>query len=65
MKIIESPVNVRESASISSQKIGSTSEGKKYAYLATKKDEKDRTWYQIQYTNDKKGWVLGSFCKVV
>ena len=65
VEIIESPVNVRESASTSSKKIGSTSEGKKYVYLATKKDEKDRTWYQIQYKTDKKGWVLGTFCKVV
>ena len=49
VEIIESPVRVRESPSITAKKVGSTSEGKKYKYLATKKDEKGRTWYQIQY----------------
>ena len=58
-------MNVRESATTSSKKIGSTSEGKKYTYLAAKKDEKGRTWYQIQFKADKKGWVLGTFCKLV
>ena len=65
IEIIESPVRVRESASTSSKRIGSTSEGKKYKYLATKKDEKGRIWYQIQYKTDEKGWVLGTFCKLV
>ena len=64
VEIIESPVRVRESPSITAKKVGSTSEGKKYKYLATKKDEKGRTWYQIQYKSDVKGWVLGSFCKL-
>ena len=40
VEIIESPVRVRESPSITAKKVGSTSEGKKYKYLATKKDEK-------------------------
>ena len=65
VEIIESPVRVRESASTSSKKLGTTSEGKMYEYLATKKDANNRIWYQIQYTSKTKGWVLGKFCKLV
>ena len=65
VEIIESPVNVRASASTGSKKLGTTSEGKKFKYLATKKDAKGKTWYQIQYTSQTKGWILASFCKLV
>ena len=30
-----------------------------------KKDAKGKTWYQIQYTSQTKGWILASFCKLV
>ena len=65
LEITQSPVNVRTSASTSSKKLGTTSKGKKYTYLATQKDSNDKIWYQIQYTKDIKGWVLGSFVKTV
>jgi N-acetylmuramoyl-L-alanine amidase len=65
VEITESPVNVRKSASTDSKKLGTTSEGKKYKLLSTKKDKNGKTWYQIQYTSKTKGWVLGTFCKLV
>ena len=65
VEIIESPVNVRASASLNGKKIGITSKGKKFAYLATKKDSAGKTWYQIQYNSKTKGWVLGSLSRIV
>lgn len=65
VEIIDTPVNVRASASLEGDKLGITYKGKKYPYLASKKDYDGKTWYQIQYKTDMKGWVLGSLSKVV
>ncbi len=64
VEIVESPVNVRNAASMSGKKIGTTSKGKKYTYLASKKDEDGNTWYQIQFTSKTKGWILGRLGKL-
>ena len=65
VEIVDTPVNVRASASLEGEKLGITYKGKKYTYLATKKDSSGKTWHQIQYKTDVKGWVLGSLSKVV
>ena len=65
VEITASPVNVRDSASLSGKKIGRTSMGKKFAYLASKTDASGNVWYQIQYTAQTKGWVLGRLSKMI
>ena len=65
VEITGSTVNVRSDANGSAAKIGSTAKGKKYTYLATKKDTQGRVWYQIQFTADKKGWVIGTLSKLI
>ena len=65
VEIIDTPVNVRASASLNGEKLGITYKGKTYVYLAAKKDSDGRTWYQIQYNSKTKGWVLGSLSRVV
>lgn len=65
VEITGSPVNVRANAGTNYKKIGSTSKGKKYACLASKKDAKGVVWYQIQYTSKTKGWVTSTYSKLV
>ena len=65
VQITASPVNVRSGAGTNYKKLGKTSKGKTYAYLASKKDSSGRVWYQIQYTSNTKGWVMGSLAKLV
>ena len=65
VEITGSTVNVRANAGLSCTKIGSTVKGKKYIYLAQKKDANGKNWYQIQFTSTKKGWVIGTLSKLV
>ena len=65
VKITASPVNVRSGAGTNYKKLGKTTKGKTYAYLASKKDSSGRVWYQIQYTSKTKGWVMGSLAKLI
>ena len=65
VQIIGSSVNVRSGAGTNYKKLGSTSMGKKYAYLASKKASNGRVWYQIQYTSKTKGWVSSGYAKLV
>ena len=65
VQITASPVNVRSGAGTNYKKLGKTSKGKTYTYLASKKDSSGRVWYQIQYTSKTKGWVMGSLAKLV
>ena len=65
VQITATPVNVRSGAGTNYKKLGQTSKGKTYAYLASKKDSSGRVWYQIQYTSKTKGWVMGSLAKLV
>ena len=65
VQITASPVNVRSGAGTKYKKLGKTSKGKTYAYLASKKDSSGKVWYQIQYTSKTKGWVMGSLAKLV
>ena len=65
VQITGSPVMVRSGAGTKYKKLGSTSKGKKYTYLASKKDSNGRVWYQIQFTSKTKGWVTSQFAKLV
>ena len=65
VQITGSPVMVRSGAGTNHKKLGSTSKGKTYTYLASKKDSSGRVWYQIQYTSQTKGWVTSQFAKLV
>ncbi|MBQ5545844.1 MAG: SH3 domain-containing protein [Clostridia bacterium] len=65
VQITATPVNVRSGAGTSFKKLGKTSKGKTFTYLASKKDSSGRVWYQIQYTSQTKGWVMGSLSKLV
>ena len=65
VQITATPVNVRSGAGTNYKKLGSTSKGKTYTYLASKKDSSGRVWYQIQYTSKTKGWVMGQLSKLV
>ena len=65
VQITATPVNVRSGAGTNYKKLGKTSKGKTYTYLASKKDSSGRVWYQIQYTSKTKGWVMGSLAKLV
>ena len=58
------PVNVRSGAGANYKKIGSTSKGKKYKLLGTKKDSKGKTWYKIQFTSSKTGWVISTLAYI-
>ena len=64
VQITGNPVNVRAGAGTNYKKLGKTSKGKTYTYLASKKDSSGRVWYQIQYTSQTKGWVMGSLAKL-
>ena len=65
VQITGNPVNVRSGAGTNYKKLGKTSKGKTYTYLASKKDSSGRVWYQIQYTSKTKGWVTSQFAKLV
>ena len=65
VQITATPVNVRSGAGTKYKKLGKTSKGKKYTYLASKKDSSGKVWYQIQYTSKTKGWVMGSLAKLI
>ena len=65
VEITASPVNVRSKASLSGSRLGTSSKGKRYEYLASDTDEKGQLWYKIRYTSDKSGWVLASLSKIV
>ena len=65
VQVTATPVNVRSDAGTNYKKLGSTSKGKTYTYLASKKDSSGRVWYQIQYTSNTKGWVMGQLAKLV
>ena len=58
------PVNVRSGAGKNYSKIGSTSKGKKYKLLDTKKDSSGTNWYKIQFTSAKTGWVLSTLAYI-
>ena len=47
------PVNVRSGAGKNYAKVGSTSKGKKFKLLDTKKDSSGTKWYKIQFTSSK------------
>ena len=65
VEITGKTVNVRENAGKSFAKIGSTVEGKIYPYLSEKEDSNGQIWYQIQFTDTEKGWVIGSLSELV
>ena len=58
------PVNVRSGAGKNYAKIGSTSKGKKYKLLDTKKDSAGTKWYKIQFTSSKTGWVISTLAYI-
>ena len=58
------PVNVRSGAGKNYSKIGSTSKGKKFTLLDTKKDSSGTKWYKIQYTSSKVGWIMGTLAYI-
>ena len=57
-------LNVRADADTSAEKIGSTRKGAQFKYLGSKKDASGITWYRIQYTSSKTGWVISSYAKL-
>ena len=65
VQVTATPVNVRSGAGTNYKKLGSTSKGKTYTYLASKKASNGRVWYQIQYTSKTKGWVSSGYAKLV
>lgn len=64
VKITAQTVNVRSGAGTSYTKLGKTSTGKTYTYLGSKKVS-GKTWYKIQYTSSKVGWVTSDYAKLV
>ena len=58
------PVNVRSGAGTSYKKIGRTSKGRKFILLGTKTDSSGKTWYKIQYTSSKTGWIMGTLAYI-
>ncbi len=58
------PVNVRSGAGKNYAKIGSTSKGKEYKLLDTKKDSAGTKWYKIQFTSSKTGWVISTLAYI-
>lgn len=58
------PVNIRSGAGKNYAKIGSTSKGKKFKLLDTKKDSSGTVWYKIQYTSSQTGWVMGTLAYI-
>ena len=65
VQILRTPVNVRADAGQSYAKVGETTEGKTYPYLASKKAANGKVWYQIQFTASKKGWVVSGYTKLI
>ena len=58
------PVNVRSGAGKNYAKVGSTSKGKKFKLLDTKKDSSGTKWYKIQFTSSKVGWVISTLAYI-
>ena len=57
-------VNVRSKASSDSTKLGEAKKGTEYKLLSTVKIG-SRTWYKIQYTSSKVGYIFGTYGKVI
>lgn len=64
VKITASSVNVRKGAGTSYSKITSVKKGKIYTYTTTKKVG-SVTWYKINYSGTKYGWICGTYASVV
>lgn len=63
-EVTVTPANVRSGPGTNYAKLGRLEKGKKYAYLASKKDSGGRLWYQIKLSSNQKGWVMASLGKL-
>ncbi len=64
VKITGDVVNVRASASTSSQKVTQVKKNSVYTYTETK-TVSGVVWYKITVSSSKSGWVCGKYCKTV
>ena len=64
VEISVSPVNIRSGAGMEYSVIARTERGKVYRYLSSKKDSDGKEWHEIALEGDKRGWVLGTCCRV-
>lgn len=65
VKVTGSAVNIRSGAGTNYSKIGSVKKNATYEYLGSAKDSLGRTWYKIQYTSSKTGWITSQYSKLV
>lgn len=65
VRVTGSSVNVRKGAGTSYGKIGSVKKNQSFEYLGSAKDSSGRTWYKIQYTSAKTGWITSQYSKLV
>ena len=57
-------VNVRSKATSESTKLGEAKKGAEYKLLSTVKNG-TKTWYKVQYTSSKVGYIFGTYGKVI
>ena len=56
--------NIRSGAGTAYFILGTASKGSTYVYLGSQKDTAGDTWYKIQYTPTKIGWLKSSLCSL-
>jgi len=59
--VIGSSVNVRSGAGSSNSLVGTAYMGNTYDYLGEGKDADGATWYKVQLSSSKTGWITGKY----
>jgi hypothetical protein len=58
-------LRVRSEASTASKELAQVQPGEKFSIVDTKKDSQERDWYQIEYSQNNMGWVLGQYAEKI
>ncbi len=63
VKITGNPVKIRSGAGVDNDSIGEaySTDNMTFPYLGEKQDGDGATWFKLQYTADRAGWVMGQF----
>lgn len=65
VKVTGTSVNVRTGAGTSFPVLGVTSGGYTFRYLGSAKGDTGKTWYRIQYSSSREGWISSSYAKLI
>jgi uncharacterized protein YgiM (DUF1202 family) len=65
LQVTDGPVNLRDGASVKTDKLGSLDEGARLTVLTGPIPDGGYSWYQVTVENGDRGWVAGEFLGVV